>query len=115
MIPSTKIILCSASPRRQQLLHELEIDFETLIKNADETFPSHLKAENIAVFLAEKKAEAFKPDFRSGKIYITADTIVWLNDEVLGKPADADDGTKMLKKLSGNVHCDLGFLSQAGH
>lgn len=99
-----KLVLCSSSPRRQQLLKELGIEFEILIKEVEELFPHHLKAEQVAFYLAEKKADAFRSDFEKEKIYITADTIVWFNDEVLGKPVHADDAVRMLKKLSGKKH-----------
>ncbi|MCX6291529.1 MAG: Maf family protein, partial [Bacteroidetes bacterium] len=93
-----------ASPRRQQLLKEMGIDFEVLLRDVDESFPPDLKAEKVAVFLAEKKAHAFLSEISPEKIYITADTIVWLDDEVLGKPADGMEAYLMLKKLSGKVH-----------
>lgn len=101
---SNKIVLCSASPRRQQLLRELGFSFEILVRDVDESFPPHLKEEQVAIFLAAKKADAFRKEFEADKIYITADTIVWLNNEVLGKPADKRDAFQMLKKLSGNTH-----------
>ena len=99
-----KIVLCSASPRRQQLIKELGFDVEVLIKEVDESFPEHLRAEEVPVFVADKKASAFRDNLEDGRIYITADTIVWLNDEVLNKPSDADDAFSMLKKLSGKTH-----------
>jgi septum formation protein len=113
-----KIVLCSASPRRQQLLKELGFEFETVVINADETFPNHLEASDVATFLAEKKADAFRKHYEEGKIYITADTIVSLTPtlspdknrdrhgegEVLNKPLDSADAFSMLKKLSGNTH-----------
>ncbi len=99
-----KLVLCSASPRRQQLLRELGFDFETRVKDVDESFPASLKAEDIALFLADKKADAFLPDYEEGKVFITADTIVWLKDEMLGKPVNAEDAFQMLQKLSGAEH-----------
>jgi septum formation protein len=104
MIHNLKIVLCSASPRRQQLLREAGISFEILAGDVNEDFSAELKAENVALFLAEKKADAFKPEFQNGKIYITADTIVWLKNEVLGKPVNAEDAFTMLRKLSGHEH-----------
>jgi septum formation protein len=102
---NTKIVLCSASPRRQQLLKALGFEFELQVKDVDESFPAHLKSPEVAVFLAGKKAEAFSKEFQEGKIYITADTIVSLEEkEVLGKPSDAEDAFDILKKLSGNAH-----------
>ncbi len=118
MNQKTTVVLCSASPRRKQLLKEIGLDIEILVKDVDETFPSDLKAEEVVLFLAAKKADVFRPGFEPGKIYITADTIVWLNGfspdfstvkkkemgEVLGKPVDADDAFKILEKLSGKMH-----------
>ena len=104
MNPELKIVLCSASPRRQQLLKELGFHFETMVKDVDEQFPVHLKAEHVALFLAEKKAGAFSPEFRKDSVYITADTIVWLENEVLNKPAGPREAIEMLKKLSGKTH-----------
>jgi len=99
-----RLILCSASPRRQLLLKELNFDFEIRKKDVDESFPDHLKAEQIALYLALQKAKAFEPEIYSDELMITADTIVWINNHVLNKPADRADAMKMLKKLSGNVH-----------
>ena len=113
-----KIVLCSASPRRKQLLKKIGLDFEILVKDVEESFSSDLKEEEIAVFLALKKAAVFKKDLQPGKIYLTADTIVWLNNnessgsraekgtggEMLGKPVDATDAFNMLKKLSNRIH-----------
>ena len=104
MMQNKEIVLCSGSPRRQDLLNELGIKFKIQIKEVDEIFPDHLKAEKVAIYLAEKKAAAFENEIERGTIYITADTIVWIHDEVLGKPADANEALHMLKKLSGTNH-----------
>ena len=99
-----KIVLCSASPRRQLLLKEMGFLFEIKKKEVAENFPEHLKAGEVAVFLAEKKMQAIGNAIKADAVYITADTIVWLDDEILGKPVDQSDAISMLKKLSGKLH-----------
>ena len=99
-----KVILCSASPRRQELLKTILPDFEIRIKAVDESFPEHLEAERIALFLALQKAKAFEGEIKPGELMITADTIVWLHDKALNKPSDRDDAIRMLKELSGQEH-----------
>ncbi len=99
------IILASNSPRRQELLSGLGIDFEIrVIKGIDESYSESLKPEEIPVCLARKKAEAYLPTLREKDILITADTIVDLDGEVLGKPKNREDAIRMLKKLSGKTH-----------
>jgi septum formation protein len=97
-----KIILGSQSPRRRELMKLLDIPFTSISLNADESFPSHLQAEEIAEFLAEKKS--FLYSLKEDELLITADTIVWINNTVLNKPANADEAKKMLKMLSNNEH-----------
>jgi septum formation protein len=98
------LILCSASPRRQLLLTELNLEFEIRTKNTEENFPNHLKAEQIPLFLAVQKAKSFESELKSGELMITADTVVWINGHVLNKPADREEAIKMLKELSGAMH-----------
>lgn len=98
------IILASGSPRRQQFLRELDVDFEIRLKDIDEVYPDHLKAEEITNYLAELKANAFKDELKNDDILITSDTIVWLNNKALGKPKDAKDAFEMIKEMSGNAH-----------
>lgn len=98
------IILASKSPRRQFLLRELGLDFEIRTKDVDESFPKKLKGEQIALYLCKKKAEAFKNELKPNDLLITADTIVWINNKVLNKPADYSEAVKMLKTLSGKMH-----------
>lgn len=100
-----RFILASQSPRRQFLLHETGLKFEVQVKPTDEEFPAHLKAEEIALFVSKHKAMQF--DFNelpSNTLLITADTIVWLDNETIGKPTDAADAKLMLRKLSGRKH-----------
>jgi septum formation protein len=98
------IILASQSPRRQQLLKELGIDFETRIKDVNEDFPHKLRREEIPLHLCEKKSDAFAEELKDGELLITADTIVWAQNEVLNKPKDHEDAVKMLSMLSGKMH-----------
>ncbi len=98
------IKLASKSPRRQQLLQGLELDFEVWSMEVDESFPSHLQREEIPLYLAKIKADAFMPRLQPNDILITADTIVWINNRVLNKPGNRDEAVEMLRTLSGNVH-----------
>lgn len=98
------IILASGSPRRQQFLRELDVDFEIRLKDIDEVYPDHLKAEEITNYLAELKANAFQNELVNNDILITSDTIVWLNNKALGKPKDAKDAFEMIKEMSGKAH-----------
>ena len=104
-IDKYKILLASQSPRRQQLLKEIGLEFTVTKKSySDENFPNHLVREEIALYLAEHKASFFNVEINPNEIIITADTIVWLNNEVLNKPVDFNDAVLMLEKLSGNCH-----------
>jgi septum formation protein len=98
------IILASKSPRRKSLLKELGIKFEVRVLDTDESYPNSLPVEEIAGFLAEKKALPFESEVDEKTIVITADTIVYIGNDVLGKPVDYDDALKMLQKLSGRWH-----------
>ncbi|WP_396150329.1 Maf-like protein [Flavobacterium sp.] len=99
-----KIILASGSPRRQQFLKELEIDFEIRLKEIEEIYPDHLKAEEITNFLAKLKASAFENELQDNEVLITSDTIVWLDNKALGKPSDATHALRMLTEMSGKTH-----------
>lgn len=99
-----RIILASGSPRRQQFLKELDVDFEIHLKDIEEIYPEHLQAEEITNFLAKLKAAAFVEDLEENDILITSDTIVWLNNKALGKPKDYDDAFEMLTEMSGTTH-----------
>lgn len=101
---SIPVILGSKSPRREQLLKELGIKFETRGKEVDESFPQHFRREDISMFIARKKALAFKPELPENGIVISADTIVAVDDLILSKPADEKDAERMLKLLSGRRH-----------
>jgi len=99
-----RLILASRSPRRQQMIKELGLHFEVVIKEYSESYPRGLTGKEIAEFLAREKALSFRGEITDNEIVITADTIVWCNNEVLGKPADADDARRMIRILSGNTH-----------
>ena len=101
-----ELLLASKSPRRQYLLKELGLDFEVRTKEVDESFPNTLKAQEVPLYLCEKKANAFDEELKDNTIVITADTIVWLpqTNEVLNKPENFDDAVRMLQLLSGKMH-----------
>ena len=98
------IILASQSPRRLDLLRGLNIPFEVQEVDVEESYPSQLVGVDIPMFLAEKKANAFIPQMKENTLLITADTIVWHEGCVFGKPTDKEDATRMLKSLSGKTH-----------
>lgn len=100
-----KVILGSNSPRRKELLAGLDIDFEVrVIPGIDESYPSTIKAEDVPVFLARKKAEAYRKEMASDELLITADTIVWTFEKMMGKPASRAEAASMLFALSDHVH-----------
>lgn len=98
-----KIILASGSPRRQQFFKDLDLDFKIRLKEIEEIFPPHLKSYEITDYLAALKANAFS-DLAENELLITSDTLVWLDNEALGKPKNEADAIKMLQKLSGKTH-----------
>ncbi|MBI9057958.1 MAG: septum formation protein Maf [Labilibaculum sp.] len=99
-----QLILASKSPRRQEMLKELGVEFEIKLKEVEEVYPEGLSAIEIPVYLAELKASAFLDDIKDKDLVITADTIVCIDDWILGKPKDRADAVKMLKALSGRSH-----------
>lgn len=99
-----KIILGSGSPRRQELLKSLGFDYLLKPINADESFPALLKAQEIPLFLSEKKANAYPDPLLTNELLITADTIVWCDGKVLNKPRNFNEGKEMLMELSGKMH-----------
>lgn len=98
-----EIILASQSPRRKQLLEWAEVNFEIVVANTDESYPEHLSPEKIAIHIAKEKAKAVRQKINS-KLIIAADTIVVLNNEIIGKPIDRHDAISILNKLSGSHH-----------
>ena len=99
------IILASASPRRRQLLSGLGIDFEVrTLAGIDESYPEHLQGEAIAAYISKAKAEAYRATLAPNDLVITADTIVSVDGNVLGKPANEAEAHQMLQLLSGRTH-----------
>ncbi|WP_205462008.1 Maf-like protein [Mangrovibacterium lignilyticum] len=99
-----KLVLASASPRRQQLMKDLGLEFEVRPADVDEFYPENLGMTAIAEYLAQLKADALNGGMPDNELIITADTIVWKDDKVLGKPADRQEAFDMLKSLSGSQH-----------
>ena len=99
------IILAINSPRRRELLSGLDIDFEVkVLPDIEENYPETLATQDIPVYIATEKAAAYKDLMSDHDLIITADTVVVLGDEVLGKPASLDDAKRMLHALSGHTH-----------
>lgn len=98
-----KILLASQSPRRKELLSSLGFDFEVVKIDCEEILPENIKIENSAAYLSELKADAFRK-LEQDEVLITADTVVAIDNQILGKPKDAGDAKKMLQKLSGKTH-----------
>lgn len=97
-----KIYLASKSPRRQELLKLMGFNFELLLKEVDESYPDDLPLIDVAAYISDIKAKAF--EVKVGEIIITSDTVVIINNELLGKPKDHNDAFRMLNKLNGNTH-----------
>ena len=99
------IILASNSPRRRELLSGLGVDYEVrTLPGVDESYPDTLSGEDIPVYISREKAAAYLPSIAPDELIITADTIVWLDGRVLGRPADEADACRMLRELSGRTH-----------
>ena len=100
-----RVVLASQSPRRRELLAGLGIPFEVrVIEDIDEHFPEQLPASETALYIAKRKAEAYRGQMADDELIITADTVVIVGDEILGKPADEADALRMLRLLSGRTH-----------
>ena len=100
-----KVILASNSPRRRELLAGLGLQFEVrVLADIDENYPPTLPATQIAKYIAHKKAEANRAIMANNEMIITADTIVVVDDMVMGKPTDDADAIRMLSTLSGKTH-----------
>jgi len=105
LVEGYKVILASNSPRRKELLGGLGIDFEVrTLSDIDESYPDTLQGEDIPMFISAKKAEAYKQGMADDEMIITADTIVYDNGHVLGKPKDRGEAIQMLRELSGHAH-----------
>lgn len=99
-----KLILGSKSPRRQELLKEIGFEFEIRSKDTDESFPECLNVKDVAEFVAVKKANALLPTLLDDEIILCADTIVTIDDCILGKPENKEHAILMLERLSGRDH-----------
>ena len=104
------LILASKSPRRQQFFKDLNLDFTIQLKEVEEIYPKELKGTEITEFLANLKSKAFT-NLSDKDLLITSDTIVWLENEALGKPKDETDAFKMLQSLSGKKHEVISSIS----
>ena len=100
-----KVVLASNSPRRKELLSGLGIDYEVkTLPDIDESFPEGLSEVETATYIARAKADVYRNIMQPDELIITADTIVWLDGEVMGKPVDEEDARRMLRALSGKTH-----------
>lgn len=99
-----KIILGSGSPRRKELLAALGYNFEVRTKDTDESYPIAMSCEEVPVYLAKQKAAALLPELQEDELLICADTVVILDNQILGKPANKDEASEMLNFLSGKTH-----------
>lgn len=100
-----QVILASNSPRRKELLSGLGIEYQVrTLADIDESYPSHLQGEEIPLYISRAKAKAYAATMHPDELIITADTIVWLEGKVYGKPKDEADARRMLRDLSGRTH-----------
>lgn len=100
-----KVVLASNSPRRKELLSGLGLAYEVkTLPDIDESFPEGMDGVEIPAYIARSKADAYRAMMTSDELIITADTIVWLDGKVMGKPQDAEDARRMLGALSGQTH-----------
>lgn len=103
-VSNYNVILASKSPRRQELLKSLVKEFIVLTKEVEEIFPENLQPEDVATYLSELKAKAFRDSIEKNELIITADTVVINDNKVLGKPVNANEALKMLTSLSNKSH-----------
>lgn len=105
LLDGKHVILASNSPRRKELLAGLDLDFEVkVLPDIDESYPENLPAMEVSEYISQKKAEAYKGLIRENDVVITADTVVICENEIMGKPHDAEDARRMLRKLSNKSH-----------
>jgi septum formation protein len=99
------LILASASPRRQMLMNGLDLSFQIKVKTIKEIYPKDMPFEEVPIYLSKQKAAAFSKDKMANEdIIITADTIVVLDNEIIGKPKNQAEAIQIIQKLSGNAH-----------
>ncbi len=100
-----RVMLASNSPRRRELMSQLRVPFTVINQGGiDESYPDTLPADEVALHIANKKADAYLAMLRTNELIITADTIVALDNKIYGKPKDIDDAVRMLLELSGKTH-----------
>jgi septum formation protein len=105
LLKGHRIILASQSPRRKTLLEGLDISFDVIVRDGiNEDYPLDLGMKEIPEYLARAKSDNYLDLMDEKTIVITADTIVWLGQKVIGKPVDYDDSIQIIKELSGNMH-----------
>ena len=105
IVEGQKLILGSGSPRRKEILSLAGFEFDVLVSDVEENYPDDLPLREVPEFLAIKKAKAIQEQFEiENRAIITADTIVLINNEILGKPVDRNDAIQILQKLSGATH-----------
>ncbi|TRZ42324.1 Maf-like protein [Robertkochia solimangrovi] len=104
LIKDYKVILASGSPRRQQFLRDLDLEFEIRLKPVEEIYPDRLYKFEISDYLAQLKSLPFKEELKENEILITSDTIVWHEGKALGKPVNREDAIQMISSLSGKSH-----------
>jgi septum formation protein len=110
-----KLVLGSESPRRKELLSTLGFQFRTLRPNADETIPEEISIEQVPIKLAELKANILLPELFEDETIVCADTIVVLNNQIIGKPINFDHAVSILTALSGKTHCVYTGVSIKNH
>ncbi|SNR95999.1 septum formation protein [Belliella buryatensis] len=103
-LKENKLVLASKSPRRNELLKGLGVDFTVRSKDTDESFPMDMDPFEVAGYLSKKKADAFVDELADDEIILTADTVVILDGQILNKPADEQEACEMIAALSGKVH-----------
>ncbi|MBQ8565547.1 MAG: septum formation protein Maf [Bacteroidaceae bacterium] len=115
-ISQYRILLASNSPRRRELLGGLGLSYEVVsLPEIDESYPASLQGAEIPAYIATQKAKAYQDWMTADTLLITADTIVWLEGKVYGKPADAQEARQMLKELSGKTHTVITGMAITAH
>lgn len=100
-----KIVLASNSPRRRELLSGLNLEYTVrVLPDIDESYPDTLKGEEIPMYISREKAKAYRSSMAEDELIITADTVVCINEKVLGKPRTQEEAKEMLRELSGKTH-----------
>lgn len=99
------VILASGSPRRRELLSSIGLDYKVrIIEGINEEYPANLNAEEVPQFISREKAQAYRATMKKNELIITADTVVALDNKILGKPHGKDEAVEMLQFLSGRTH-----------